>query len=60
MTLLVYHRVIVDHSTPQVESYLDKCIEWFQKALRHFAKQDAAMALVGFCNGNVSDFTKEN
>ena len=26
--------------TGQVESYLDKCIEWFQKALKHFAKQD--------------------
>lgn len=24
----------------KVESYLDKCIEWFQKALKHFAKQD--------------------
>jgi len=24
----------------KVESYLDKCIEWFQKALKFFAKQD--------------------
>lgn len=23
-----------------MESYLDKCIEWFQKALKFFAKQD--------------------
>ena len=48
MTLLVYHRVIVDHST-QVESYLDKCIEWFQKALKHFAKQDAIAVANGTC-----------
>lgn len=24
----------------KVEVYLDKCIEWFRKALRHFAKAD--------------------
>ena len=23
-----------------MESYLDKCIEWFQKALKFFAKQE--------------------
>ena len=33
----------------QVESYLDKCIEWFQKALKFFAKQDARMAKRSGC-----------
>ena len=29
----------------QVESYLDKCIEWFQKALKFFAKQETVFFL---------------
>jgi len=39
----------------KVESYLDKCIEWFQKALKFFAKQDKEKY---FSEGCMEDGTK--
>ncbi|CAE7831418.1 ODA11 [Symbiodinium sp. CCMP2592] len=39
----------------KVESYLDKCIEWFQKALKFFAKQDKEKY---FTEGCMEDGTK--